>query len=114
MGFQNISLLVVLKIENFTILTFVQIATPGHELYGRHLSQNVIDDMVAPKDESLDLVMKWLESQNLGEHSSVSSRRDSVIVEASISQVEQLLKAEYSAFCTTLLSLYAPERPSSF
>jgi tripeptidyl-peptidase-1 len=82
----------------------MKIATPGHELYGRHLSQSVIDDMVAPKDESLDLVMKWLESQNLGEHSAVSSRGDSVIIEATISQIEQLLKAEYSAFSSTTLN----------
>jgi tripeptidyl-peptidase-1 len=54
--------------------------------------------MIAPKDESRDLVMNWLDSKGLSQHASLSARSDSVIVEASISQVEKLLSAEYSAF----------------
>ena len=54
--------------------------------------------MIAPKDESGDLVMDWLNSAGLGSHASLSQRGDSVIVEASISQIEKLLDAEYSAF----------------
>jgi tripeptidyl-peptidase-1 len=79
-------------------LTRPQIATPGHELYGSHLSQQVIDSMIAPKDESSDLVMDWLKSQGMSSHATLSARGDSVIVEASIAKIEKLLHAEYSAF----------------
>jgi tripeptidyl-peptidase-1 len=67
-------------------------------LYGAHLGQEVIDSMIAPKDESRDLVMQWLNGEGLGEYASMSPRTDSVIVQASISRIEKLLKAEYSAF----------------
>lgn len=80
------------------MLNYIQIATPGHELYGSHLSQTAINSIIAPKDESSDLVMDWLKSAGLGSHASLSARGDSVIVEASISQIEKLLNAEYSAF----------------
>ncbi|KAG0650254.1 Tripeptidyl-peptidase sed3 [Hyphodiscus hymeniophilus] len=76
----------------------LKIATPGHDLYGSHLDQHVIDSMIAPKDESSDLVMDWLKSQGLDNHATLSARGDSVILEASISQIEKLLDAEYSAF----------------
>jgi tripeptidyl-peptidase-1 len=84
------------------MLILVQIATPGHELYGQHLSQHVIDAMIAPKDESKTLVMNWLSSEGLSKYASLSPRSDNVIVEASISTIEKLLKAEYKAFSKTL------------
>ena len=54
--------------------------------------------MIAPRNESSDLVMGWLESEGLSSHAALSARGDSVVVEASISQIEKLLNAEYSAF----------------
>jgi tripeptidyl-peptidase-1 len=66
--------------------------------------------MIAPKNESRDLVMNWLDLEGLSKYASLSARSDSVIVEASINQVEKLLSAEYSAFgkspslCSILLS----------
>lgn len=58
--------------------------------------------MIAPKDESRELVIQWLIGAGLGEHASVSPRTDSIIVEASVTQVEKLLNAEYNAFGKTL------------
>ena len=54
--------------------------------------------MIAPKEEASGLVLQWLESEGLAQNSAISSRSDSVVVEASISQIEKLLNAEYSAF----------------
>lgn len=82
----------------------LNIATPGHEKYGQHLDLRAIDALIAPKDESGDLVMGWLDAAGLWEHAKYSSRGDSVIIEASISQVEKLLGAEYSVFCKSILS----------
>jgi hypothetical protein len=67
-------------------------------LYGGHLSQAVINNIIAPKEESRDLVMQWLNSEGLGEYSFISPRQDSVIVQASINQIEKLLNAEYSPY----------------
>ncbi|KAH6674693.1 peptidase S8/S53 domain-containing protein [Halenospora varia] len=76
----------------------LNIATPGHKLYGNHLSQHVIDAMISPKQESKELVMQWLENAGLKEYASLSPRADSVIVETTLAKVEKLLKTEYSAF----------------
>ncbi len=54
--------------------------------------------MIAPKDDSRDLVMKWLKSEGLGGNASLSLRADSIIVQASVGQIERLLNAEYSPF----------------
>jgi tripeptidyl-peptidase I len=54
--------------------------------------------MIAPKDESSDLVMQWIQSEGLGDYATISPRLDAVIVEASISQIEKLLNAEYTPF----------------
>jgi tripeptidyl-peptidase I len=83
------------------ILIVLQIATPGHELYGSHISQHVIDAMISPKDESKDLVMQWLESEGLSGEASLSPRLDSVVIETTVDRIEKLLKAEYSAFSKT-------------
>ncbi|CZT52482.1 probable tripeptidyl-peptidase 1 precursor [Rhynchosporium secalis] len=76
----------------------MKIATPGNELYGSHLDQKVIDDMIAPKDDSSKLVMEWLSSEGLSSHASISQRSDAVIVDASVTQIEKLLKAKYMPF----------------
>lgn len=54
--------------------------------------------MVAPKDESSEAVMQWIESAGLGDYATISPRLDSVVVEASVSQIEKLLNAEYTPF----------------
>lgn len=54
--------------------------------------------MIAPKDESSELVMQWLDAEGLSSQASKSPRQDSIIVDASVAQVEELLQAEYSAF----------------
>lgn len=77
----------------------LNIATPGHASYGNHLDQKTIDALIAPKDESGDLVMRWLEAAGLRSHATYSSRGDSIIIEASVAQVEKLLSAEYNVYC---------------
>jgi tripeptidyl-peptidase-1 len=54
--------------------------------------------MIAPKDESHQLVMQWLESEGLKSLAIPAPRGDSIVVQASISQIEKLLNAEYSSY----------------
>ncbi|KAI0178003.1 peptidase S8/S53 domain-containing protein [Pestalotiopsis sp. NC0098] len=78
--------------------TALNIATPGHELYGKHLSQAEIDAMIAPTDESKSLVLDWLSHQGLADKSVVSSRGNAVTVTASIEEIEKLLEADYETY----------------
>jgi tripeptidyl-peptidase-1 len=54
--------------------------------------------MIAPKAQASELVKQWLASEGLEQNSAVNYRGDAVIIEASLSQIEKLLKAEYKAF----------------
>lgn len=65
------------------------------------MSQKDIDAIIAPRDESGDMVMSWLESAGLRSHASYSPRGDSIIIEASVSQVERLLDAKYEPYVNT-------------
>jgi tripeptidyl-peptidase-1 len=62
------------------------------------MSQHIIDAMIAPKDESKDLVMQWLESQGMSSEATLSPRSDTVIIETTVDKVEKLLNAEYNVF----------------
>lgn len=89
-------------IRRCTWLTIThQIATPGHHQYGSHMSQKAIDAIIAPKDESGELVMAWLQSAGLSDHATYSVRGDSIVVDASVSQIEKLLDTEYTAYRNT-------------
>ena len=76
----------------------IQISTPGDKLYGKHLPQHEIDAMIAPKQQSKDLVTEWLEKEGLTDIAHFSPRADSVIIEGNVRQIERLLKTEYSSF----------------
>jgi tripeptidyl-peptidase-1 len=78
----------------------MQVATPGHALYGQHMSHEEIIAMVAPAKESADFVMQWLESELSHLSTKVSQKGDYVTVEASVAEIEQLLDAKYSVFGT--------------
>lgn len=77
----------------------LNIATPGHSAYGSHMPQKSIDAIIAPKEESGAMVMEWLAGHGLQNHAKYSKRGDAIIIEASISQIEELLDAEYSVYC---------------
>ncbi|KAG5986653.1 hypothetical protein E4U54_005314, partial [Claviceps lovelessii] len=74
------------------------IATPGHALYGQHLSKEDADAFLAPDAHSLKLVRDWLASENLGDQAEFDSTADCVVVVASVEEAERLLKTEYSSF----------------
>jgi tripeptidyl-peptidase-1 len=54
--------------------------------------------MIAPKDESKSLVLDWLRHQGLADKASISPRGNTIIVKASVSEADKLLKADYSVF----------------
>jgi hypothetical protein len=56
--------------------------------------------MVAPKQESVDLVQDWLKTQTTSYDAEITVQGDYVTVQASVNTVERLLNAEYSTFGT--------------
>lgn len=72
------------------------VSDPDHPRYGKHLSADEVDELVAPTDETHSLVHDWLKENgidvsNLG----YSSAKDWIIVHLPIEIVESLLDTEY-------------------
>lgn len=78
----------------------MQIATPGDELYGNHLSQQQIDEMLAPEREVVEQISNWLKSEGLN-NVKLSERNDALVVECNVSDAEKLLQTEYNSFSKT-------------
>ncbi|KAJ8129096.1 hypothetical protein O1611_g4537 [Lasiodiplodia mahajangana] len=79
----------------------LNIATPGHAQYGKHLTLEQIDAIVAPKPESKDLIFQWLGDHNLADGATLNSRGNVVKVNATINQAEALLRANYNSYTDT-------------
>ncbi|KAI0101793.1 peptidase S8/S53 domain-containing protein [Nemania sp. FL0031] len=79
----------------------LNIATPGHAQYGKHLTLEQIDAIVSPKPESKDLLFQWLGDHNLANGATLNSRGNVVKVNATISQAEALLRANYNSYTDT-------------
>jgi len=59
--------------------------------------------MIAPKQESLNLVKDWLTKELSGTAAEFAVNSDYVTVQASVNVVEKLLKTQYNAFGTFLI-----------
>ncbi|CZR50339.1 related to Tripeptidyl-peptidase sed3 [Phialocephala subalpina] len=90
-------------LKNRNIAKFQQqvldVSTPDHPSYGRHLSQLEINNFIAPPKESYDLTLEWLESMGLAGKSTVEN--DWVILDGTIGDAEKLLQTEYQLFENT-------------
>jgi tripeptidyl-peptidase-1 len=54
--------------------------------------------MIAPKQESSDLVMQWLGSDISSSEAKITAKGDYVTIQANVRTIEKLLNAEYSVF----------------
>ena len=73
------------------------VSDPDHERYGQHLSFEHINELVAPKEETLDLVHEWLITNGVKEFS-YSEAKDWISIHIPVSSAETLLDAKYSVF----------------
>jgi tripeptidyl-peptidase I len=75
----------------------LQVSDPRHARYGQHLTTNQVHDIIAPSDETLNLVRNWLLDNNITSFA-FNPSKDWVSVPLSIAQVEDLLQTEYYVF----------------
>ena len=90
----NIILRIGLPQPNFHVLEkhLYEVSDPDHERYGQHLSKSEVEDLVAPHQESVELVNEWLGTFGIDEDSLVRSpARDWVTVRVPVSLAEKML-----------------------
>jgi tripeptidyl-peptidase-1 len=75
---------------------FLDISTPGHELYGQHMSREQIKLMLQPTDDTVSKLLAWLEANNLRERATVDA--DWVNVAITVEEAENLLQTRYSYY----------------
>ncbi|KAF8802988.1 subtilisin-like protein [Phlegmacium glaucopus] len=94
----NIILRIGLPQPNFHVLEkhLYEVSDPEHERYGQHLSKTQVEALVAPHDESVELVNKWLGTFGINEDGLVRSpAKDWVTVTVPVSLAEKMLDTTY-------------------
>ncbi|KIH89246.1 protease s8 tripeptidyl peptidase [Sporothrix brasiliensis 5110] len=76
------------------------VSHPDSPNYGRHWTQEEVADMFAPPQEAIDAVTAWVASETglLRDAIALSRGRNWVQFNASVSQLESLLKTEYHVY----------------
>ncbi|KAF9450673.1 subtilisin-like protein [Macrolepiota fuliginosa MF-IS2] len=94
----NINLRIGLPQPNFKLLEqhLYEVSDPFHERYGQHLSKEEVEALVAPHQESLDSVDKWLASFGIGEGDAQRSpAKDWVKLRVPVALAEKMLNTTY-------------------
>ncbi|KAB5560031.1 Pro-kumamolisin [Coniochaeta sp. 2T2.1] len=75
------------------------VAHPNSASYGKHWSPEEIVDIFSPAQETIDLVMEWLESEGISpSRTKLSSSKTWISFNATVHEVETLLKTEYHVY----------------
>ncbi|KAF8806296.1 subtilisin-like protein [Phlegmacium glaucopus] len=96
--YHNIVLRFGLPQSNFLELEkhLYEVSDPDHERYGQYLSKEHVDALVAPPQESLDLVDEWLATFGLSDDRIVrSTAKDWITLTVPISLAEKMLDTTY-------------------
>ena len=73
------------------------VSDPDHHRYGKHLSDEEVNELVKPSSETLDLVQEWLFANGV-DKLNYSPAMDWVNIYIPVEQAERLLDTEYSVF----------------
>lgn len=90
----NINLRIGLPQPNFELLEqhLYEVSDPYHERYGQHLSKEEVEALVAPHQESIDSVDKWLASFGVKESDiQRSPARDWIKLRVPVGLAEEML-----------------------
>lgn len=71
------------------------------------MTRDEIDAIIAPKDESRQLVFEWLGNHSLANSAVLTPRGNIVVVNATVSQAEQLLGTKYNGYSKRLFAGFA-------
>ena len=96
---ENVHLQIGLKQRNEGIVEshLLEISDPKHHRYGKHLTTAEINKIVAPSEETVELVRAWLAEHDIS-NAVHSPAKDWVSIVVPIEKAEELLQTSYSTF----------------
>ena len=71
---------------------------PDHARYGQHLSQQEVNELIRPSDESLALVLEWLREHVDPQSIEYSAAKDFLFFTLPVVDIERLLNTKYSIY----------------
>ncbi|PKY08067.1 hypothetical protein P168DRAFT_308204 [Aspergillus campestris IBT 28561] len=75
----------------------VDLSTPGHQDYGRHMSREVVSDFLRPFDQGTEKVVAWLEGEHVPAES-INVHGNWVEFEVDIAHAESILRTHFYRF----------------
>ncbi|KAJ1304004.1 hypothetical protein OPQ81_008412 [Rhizoctonia solani] len=95
----NIDLRIGLKQARMADLLAIlgEVSNPSNARYGKHLSKEDVDKLVAPRGQSVESVEKWLQLHGV-EISERSSAGDWIYVTVPVSRAEKMLGTKYNVY----------------
>ena len=72
----------------------LQVSTPGHPRYGKHMKRDEVADLLRPDPSVLDMVLTWLSTEGVSEET-LYIRGNWIAFQATVSQVERLLRTQF-------------------
>lgn len=96
---QAINLKIGIKQRNQHVLEqhAIELSNPSHARYGQYLSAAEIKELIAPSDDTIELVRAWLREHDVAS-STLSATKDWISVTLPLEKVEELLDTEYSVY----------------
>ncbi|KAK2013642.1 subtilisin-like protein [Colletotrichum eremochloae] len=74
------------------------VSTPGHELYGKHLSRDEAQALLNPDDEARDAIVRWLREHGNSDSPDIVSDSHWIRLETTVRDADKLLDADYAWF----------------
>jgi tripeptidyl-peptidase-1 len=95
---EKAKLIFALKQQNLKELEdlWYKVSTPGSDKFGQFLSRKQVSALVAPTEESVRDVLRWLETR--GHHVKATHQNDFIIVETTIAEASDILGAPFHWF----------------
>ncbi|KAF8256846.1 peptidase S8/S53 domain-containing protein [Lactarius quietus] len=85
--------------ENALIDVLYNVSTPGHPVYGEHLSKEQVAELVAPHPRTLKLVNSWLKNNGIPSSSVTTQGGNTLMLKAvPVSKANTLLDATYQLY----------------
>ena len=84
----------------------IDMSTPGHATYGKHMKRDQIKDILRPSDDAIAGVMSWLLSSGIDEHH-IKEDGDWIVFRASVSEAEALLSTKFYNYHNTYANMHA-------
>lgn len=75
-----------------------EVSDPDHPRYGQHLSQEDVNELVKPTDETLELVQEWLHQHVHPDDIEYSSANDYLYFVMPVADIERLLDTQFSHY----------------